>query len=116
MRDLSGKSGFVKAQFIEIAAEDYPEISIKHQIDAVPTVLFVRNKSAVDRIDGVDIAALTTKCNKLSGMDSVTTSKGDLETKLKNLINKAPVMVFMKGDRMTPRCGFSKTLMQIFTG
>jgi len=33
--------------------------------------------------------------------------------KLKALTNKAPIMVFMKGTRDEPRCGFSRTLVQI---
>lgn len=36
-----------------------------------------------------------------------------LPTRLKALINKAPVMVFMKGYPSTPKCGFSRTLMEI---
>lgn len=94
-----------------MAAEDHPDISINHQIEAVPTVLFFRNGSALDRIDGIDIAALTSKCRSLAGV--VEDEKTTLEDRLKALINKAPLMVFMKGDRNTPRCGFSKTLIGI---
>ncbi|KAJ8867278.1 hypothetical protein PR048_031077 [Dryococelus australis] len=38
-----------------------------------------------------------------------------LEERLKGLINSSEVMVFMKGDRNTPRCGFSRQLMEILT-
>ncbi|KAK8756405.1 hypothetical protein V5799_000894 [Amblyomma americanum] len=34
--------------------------------------------------------------------------------RLEHLINKAPVMVFMKGSPDAPRCGFSRTLVEIF--
>lgn len=37
-----------------------------------------------------------------------------LEEKLKSLVNQAPVMIFVKGSPDQPRCGFSKTIMQIF--
>ena len=33
--------------------------------------------------------------------------------RLKQLTNKAPLMIFMKGDRSAPRCGFSRQLMDI---
>ncbi|KAK7576122.1 hypothetical protein V9T40_012408 [Parthenolecanium corni] len=33
--------------------------------------------------------------------------------RLSSLINQADIMVFMKGDRNTPRCGFSRQLMEI---
>lgn len=81
------------------------------QIDAVPTILFVKENKALDRIDGVDVASLTAKCKKLAGV--IEDSKENLETKLKNLINKSNVMIFMKGDRNTPKCGFSKQLINI---
>ena len=109
--DLSAKSQFAQLQFIDVAAEDFSQISLNHQIEAVPTVLFFRNGTALDRIDGIDIAALTTKCRSLAGV--VEDEKSSLEERLKSLINKAPLMVFMKGDRTTPRCGFSKQLIAI---
>ncbi|CAN7985016.1 unnamed protein product, partial [Ixodes hexagonus] len=34
--------------------------------------------------------------------------------RLEQLIRKAPVMVFMKGSPDAPRCGFSRTLVDIF--
>ncbi|XP_077488231.1 glutaredoxin 3 [Amblyomma americanum] len=39
---------------------------------------------------------------------------GNLTQRLEHLINKAPVMVFMKGSPDAPRCGFSRTLVEIF--
>ncbi len=35
----------------------------------------------------------------------------DLNSRLKQLINKADVMLFMKGVPEEPRCGFSKTMI-----
>ncbi|TPX62089.1 hypothetical protein PhCBS80983_g00738 [Powellomyces hirtus] len=37
----------------------------------------------------------------------------DLNTRLTSLINKAPVMLFMKGDPETPRCGFSRQITSL---
>ena len=39
-----------------------------------------------------------------------------LEQRMKELINTGDVMIFMKGNRNEPRCGFSRTLMEIFLG
>lgn len=58
----------------------------------------------------MDIASLTTKCKKLGAN---ATSDQPLEERLKMLINKAPLVIFMKGDRDAPRCGFSKQLIAI---
>lgn len=85
---------------------------LKSQIEAVPTVIFFKDSKAIDRIDGINIPELTSKCKKLAG-DSSVAAGGSLEDRLKALINKAKVMVFMKGDRNTPRCGFSKQLILI---
>ncbi len=64
------------------------------------------------RIDGIDIADLTNAAKQLSGMSSNEEDR-PLEERLKELINKAKVMIFMKGDRNGPRCGFSRQLIQI---
>nr|KAJ3420791.1 Glutaredoxin 3 [Polyrhizophydium stewartii] len=37
----------------------------------------------------------------------------DLPTRLSKLINKAPVMLFMKGSPSTPRCGFSRQIVKL---
>jgi len=98
-------------QFLYVPAEDLSEISLKYKIEAVPTVLYFRNNSIIDRIDGVNIALLTSKCKSLIGAAEET--KTNLNERLKGLINKSQVMVFMKGDRDAPRCGFSKQLIGI---
>ncbi|SPP85768.1 glutaredoxin 3 [Drosophila guanche] len=103
-----------KLQFISLNAEQFPEISMKHQIEAVPTVIFFAKGSAVDRVDGVDIAAISSKSKKLAESASSAASTGQsLDDRLKALVNKAPLMIFMKGDRNGPRCGFSKQLIAI---
>jgi len=40
-------------------------------------------------------------------------SQGSLENRLKSLINQKKVMLFMKGSPDTPRCGFSRTIIDI---
>lgn len=75
-------------------------------------MIFFNKGTAVDRVDGVNIAALTAKCKNLG---ATVTSDIPLEERLKTLINKAPLMIFMKGARDAPRCGFSKQLIAIVT-
>ncbi|XP_053698102.1 glutaredoxin 3 [Sabethes cyaneus] len=114
MLELAKQAPFAGVQFIDIPAEDLSEVALKHKIDAVPTVIFFKAGSAVDRIDGVDIASLTSKCRKYAGINAAAAEgAGSLEDRLKALINRSNVMIFMKGDRDTPRCGFSKQLIAI---
>ena len=35
------------------------------------------------------------------------------KNKIQNLINSNPVMVFMKGNKLMPQCGFSNNVVQI---
>nr|XP_016928256.1 glutaredoxin 3 [Drosophila suzukii] len=113
LEELSKITG-EKLQFISLNAEQFLEISMKHQIEAVPTVIFFAKGSAVDRVDGVDIAAISSKSKKLAESASSAAATGQtLEDRLKALINTAPLMIFMKGDRNGPRCGFSKQLIAI---
>ena len=37
----------------------------------------------------------------------------DLETRIKNLINSAPIFLFMKGTPLAPQCGFSANVIKI---
>lgn len=112
--ELAKRPATARLQYLDVPAEELADISLKHQIEAVPTVLFFRSGKAVDRVDGVDIAALNAKANQLAGGSSAsTTATQPLEERLQALITRAKVMVFMKGDREQPRCGFSKELIRI---
>jgi len=59
-------------------------------------------------VGGVDIMKeLDEEGTFLEAMPGEAQDDPPLDVKLKNLINKHPVMLFMKGDPETPRCGFS---------
>ncbi|XP_050349223.1 glutaredoxin 3 [Nymphalis io] len=99
-------------------AENLSEISLKYKVDSVPTVILFKNGTQIDRIDGADAAQISSKVRTHSGAkDALDVSpKQSLEERLKALINKHNIMVFMKGNRDAPRCGFSRTLIQILNG
>ena len=73
-----------------------------------------------DLIGGLDIIKEMIESNELQPMiPKKKIEKGDtvsLEQRMKDLINKGYVMVFMKGNRNEPRCGFSRQLMEILQG
>uniref|UniRef100_A0A0B8RQN9 Glutaredoxin-3 n=1 Tax=Philothamnus irregularis TaxID=1899461 RepID=A0A0B8RQN9_9SAUR len=63
-------------------------------------------------IGGLDIV----KELEASGeLDTVCPKAHKLEDRLKDLINKAPVMLFMKGNKQTAKCGFSKQIIEILS-
>lgn len=124
MEQLSKQDANKAIKFVNVAIEEIPEVAQQHEIEAVPTVIFFEHNKAVHRIDGIDIADLTGTVKKLAGSAGQTapgsagetapgSTSGSLEDRLKALINKSKIMVFMKGDRSAPRCGFSKQLVQI---
>jgi len=100
------------ATFHSLQAEGLPEVSMKHEIVAVPTVLLFRAGKAVDRVDGADGVEITKKVRNHAAAAPValpTQPKEDLNSKLKRLINAHKCMLFMKGHPEEPKCGFSRT-------
>lgn len=105
-------------KFAKIEAENVPTVSLKHKVPVVPTILLFRDSSSIDRVDGINAAALTEKVkrhlnNKDSPLIDIAKQKEALETRLKKLINQAPCMLFMKGSPANPQCGFSKKIIAI---
>nr|XP_032806821.1 glutaredoxin-3 [Petromyzon marinus] len=63
-----------------------------------------------DLIGGLDIIKELAETGEL---DKMFPKEESLEDRLKSFINKAPVMLFMKGNKETPRCGFSRSIVNI---
>ena len=63
-----------------------------------------------DLIGGLDILK---EMQENGELESTVPKKMKLDDRLKKLINQHSVMVFMKGDPATPKCGFSRQLMAI---
>ncbi|KAL3276538.1 hypothetical protein HHI36_011913 [Cryptolaemus montrouzieri] len=103
---LSKQEEYSNVKFAKCQAESLSEISLKYKIDAVPSVLLFRSGKQVDRIDGADPRTITDKIKKYNNAEP-------LEERLKKLINTSKVMLFMKGNRNQPRCGFSKQIIEI---
>ncbi len=64
-------------------------------------------------VGGLDILKELHEAGELK--DMLPTKGQSLNQRLKALINKAKVMVFMKGNRQEPRCGFSRQLIEILS-
>merc|ERR1719242_571926 len=62
-------------------------------------------------VGGLDIIKEMVESNELQSM--IPKKANSLEKRMKELISSGNVMVFMKGNRNEPRCGFSRTLMEI---
>ncbi|KOB72832.1 Glutaredoxin [Operophtera brumata] len=82
-------------------AESLSEISLQYKIDSVPTVVLFKNGSQVDRVDGADAAQISSKVKIqcLGKAAPIQAPPVKLEDRLKALINRHNVMVFMKEVR-----------------
>lgn len=109
----------------QVDVEECNDLAVELDVNSVPAVLFIYKGSKIRRVDTLEATNLPkllkeelTKQDLLAGKgDSSSASRPDDKDKftdyLKSLTNRAPVMLFMKGNSDTPRCGFSKQIIAL---
>jgi len=119
LTELSINKDYANVIFAKVIAEDIPELSKQMNVTSVPTCILFSKSKQLSRIEGADVPQLTAQVKqlafKLGSNTGITSSASDnnIDVRLKALINRSPVMVFMKGSPDAPRCGFSRTLISI---
>lgn len=93
--------------FAKVEAEAVPEVSGHLEITAVPTFVLLKSGKVCGRIEGYRPAELFSKAEALASEE-----EQDLKSRLKQLTTQEPVMLFMKGTPDTPRCGFSRKVVE----
>lgn len=104
--------------------EQCGDLPKRFEILSVPTIACVLNGNLLEKIDTLEPEDLLRKIKLIylknssaltKQPDSNRTENADDDKKkyLEHLINRAPVMVFMKGSPESPRCGFSRQLVDI---
>ncbi|CAG9827502.1 unnamed protein product [Diabrotica balteata] len=109
---LSSQQANSHVKFYSCPAEELSEVSVKYNIEAVPTVILFQSGKNVEVINGADTVKIAEAVKKHSSGSGDSKSE-PLEERLKALINKSKVMLFMKGNRDVPRCGFSRKIIDI---
>jgi len=73
MTKLSKDSTLNNVKYYKLEAEEMLELSMKHEIVAVPTLLLFRAGKAIDRVDGANAAELTkkVKSHSIAKVDSL---------------------------------------------
>lgn len=116
--------------FFTVEAETAVEISEVLEIMVVPTFVTTIGRSIVGKLEGTnpqDLSGLVKKLieqqptNKTINNDSVknnnynsiTVGKTLIDAKLEKLVNYSTVMLFMKGSPTSPKCGFSRQVVEI---
>ncbi|CAL1263252.1 unnamed protein product [Larinioides sclopetarius] len=99
------------AAVIKINASKDVEICKKYKVTVIPTFVFINSKllgsNVVDNLVGANGPLFSKQFEEQVG------KLKELKDKLKKLIETAPIMLFMKGDRELPRCGFSKQVIAL---
>eukprot|EP00040_Diaphanoeca_grandis_P005971 m.35384 g.35384 ORF g.35384 m.35384 type:complete len:330 (+) comp17127_c0_seq1:94-1083(+) len=108
---------------VRVEAEKFVVLCGEHDVVAVPSVHLFKNGKLVNRIDGANVPLLassfaTFAASPTSAVSQSSTqtievnaaTRKDITERLKELVNAAPVMLFMKGTPEEPRCGFSRKI------
>ncbi|XP_042901927.1 glutaredoxin-3 [Parasteatoda tepidariorum] len=111
--ELSKDSRFKDITLGKIEATKCEGIAKRYDVTSAPTFIFISKKSVADKLIGANVPAFSKKLKENLENIQANDSEEDLDTRLKKLINKAPVMLFMKGNPTGPRCGFSKQVIAL---
>lgn len=134
----SSSTSVTNVSFGRVHAENNIEYTNQYNVTSVPTFVLVNeNGTLFERIENCeDVAQITQSVQRfltspstsssipavetpVTGTTSAvvvgtpTTDEEVLKVRLERLINSAEVMVFMKGTPDTPRCGFSRQMIQL---
>ncbi|WRT65878.1 Grx4 family monothiol glutaredoxin [Kwoniella shivajii] len=127
---------FPQVLFLNIEAEELSDISESFDIEAVPSFLLIRGHTLLARHSGSDVLLLVSLLQQHSGSSSTSTSSTSSSTtplatsnvvpqapnsaepkprteeeiikRCHELMNKHKVVLFMKGNPTSPKCGFSR--------
>ncbi|KAI0926330.1 hypothetical protein AcW1_008539 [Taiwanofungus camphoratus] len=115
---------------IQVEAETQSDIAESFEVESVPSFVILRGHTLLGRISGADAPALTdTVAKHVQALPSVKPlSKTDrepevisekletqeeLNNRLRGLMAKDKVVLFMKGEPDAPRCGFSRRIVTL---
>lgn len=110
------------ALFARVEAEEVPDVSDQFGVAVVPTVVLLRARQVIDRVEGPRAADLTAAVEARMGEAPLARSaRGGTEVasleavraRITALLAAAPVMLFMKGTPDEPKCKFSRRIVEL---
>ncbi|KAI9471019.1 MAG: thioredoxin-like protein [Benjaminiella poitrasii] len=107
---------FPSLTYIQVDVDQFPDIATKIEIDSVPSFLLIQENKILDKIEGAKAAELSNSVAKYAASQKKEETKpnnNELEFRLRDLIYRDHVMVFMKGVPEKPQCGFSKQVVEL---
>ena len=107
---------YSQISFYSVEVEQVPEISESLDLSVVPSFLTFVGVNNISKLEGADPSGLNKLIKSLNDLDLELinyNATSVLNDKLSKLVNTASVMVFVKGTLASPKCGFSRQIMDI---
>jgi Grx4 family monothiol glutaredoxin len=105
--DDSAQSSQLKALLGELADEFGNKVKFTQTSGAAKVDLYLRGRPFKPEAARMSVAEIVSLIEDLS----VAAGQKSVEDRCKELIESAPVMLFMKGTPSNPQCGFSRTIV-----
>lgn len=106
--------------FISINGKQLVEIAKEYGVSTAPYVICLRDGEILESIRGSDVEKIRKALDRHSGLTAVPApvlvseqDKEALIARLTELVQAAPVMLFMKGTPESPQCRFGRHLVRI---
>ena len=106
--------------FLTLEAEKISKISGLLEISVVPTFIGIKNGIVFWKLEGANppelgklIKKFIENSNDFVPLSQLSITQPSLEDLLHSLVSSSPVMLFMKGSPINPRCGFSRKTVEI---
>ncbi|KAG6303379.1 hypothetical protein E4U09_000094 [Claviceps aff. purpurea] len=126
-------------KWVSVDAEEMSDVSEIYDVTAVPFLALVRNGHVLETVSGSSAVRVRTAIEKHAKKDGAVVANGisksspsaeadeddveadvdedqkkeELYKRLGDLVQAAPVMLFMKGTPSSPQCGFSRQMVAI---
>eukprot|EP01064_Diplonema_japonicum_P015247 TRINITY_DN2299_c1_g2_i1.p1 TRINITY_DN2299_c1_g2~~TRINITY_DN2299_c1_g2_i1.p1 ORF type:complete len:210 (+),score=56.21 TRINITY_DN2299_c1_g2_i1:52-681(+) len=100
---------YPKVRLVTAMAEKMEDVCEEMGVETVPYIVFFKDGKKVEAVTGAKVDTLKGKLESLYETSEVI----DIEKRMKGLINRSKIMLFMKGCPSAPRCGFSRTIIDI---
>lgn len=108
---------------VSVNGKNLPEIAKEYGASTAPCVVFSHARNIIEMFKGADLLELHSKVQFHAGLESTILPMtpapkdekrdmtDDLRSHLSQLVSSAPVVLFMKGTPDSPRCRFSRRMV-----
>ena len=90
----------------------YPQLYVRGELMGGLDIMKEMEESG-DFVEQLNVAEFVTKAGDVSMGGAASSTETTLHQKLNQLVNRHRIMLFMKGIPSSPRCGFSRQIVEI---